>query len=215
MATRRQRILDLAILGALNRQRAHGYEIRKELNIRLGTFRTLSYGSLYPALRSLTERGFITAVDETGKGKRSKIVYDITEAGREELARCLNTAAPESWDDEQFDVRFAMFADTDAATRLVILEGRRNRLAEHLTQLRASIARASEVMDNYTAELARHGLEQAENELQWLEKVIDTERGTQGALAYGRPDAPSGISPHPTGEPASTAQQHSLRKEHL
>ncbi|MCP6324148.1 hypothetical protein NL453_27370, partial [Klebsiella pneumoniae] len=40
-------------------------------------------------------------------------------------------------------------------------------------------------MDAYTAELARHGLEQVEREVEWLERVIDTERGTRGALDYG------------------------------
>jgi len=190
MATRRARLLDIAILGTLNRRRTHGYEIRQNLNILLGTFRTLSFGSLYPALRDLTERGLITARDESGLGKRSRIVYDITPAGRAELAKALNTAPPESWDDEQFELRFTMFADTDVATRLVILEGRRARLVESLGSLKDRLDAVSGEMDAYRAELARHGLEQAERELRWLEKLIDTEHARHGLTEQGRDSGP-------------------------
>ena len=43
-------VLTLAILGILEDNPLHGYQIRKRLGIELGAFRALSYGSLYPAL---------------------------------------------------------------------------------------------------------------------------------------------------------------------
>jgi hypothetical protein len=49
-------MLELAILGLLEDQELHGYEIRKRLRDELGLFSNISFGSLYPALSRL-ERG--------------------------------------------------------------------------------------------------------------------------------------------------------------
>ncbi|WP_152188930.1 PadR family transcriptional regulator [Georgenia satyanarayanai] len=201
MSTRAE-VLELAILGQLGSSPMHGYELRRQLSAQLGAFRTLSYGSLYPALRRLTEAGLI-AEAPTGSlphplaGRRGRIVYELTDAGRERLAATLATADPAAWEDEAFDVRFTLFATTDARTRLRILEGRHTRMVERLSLLRESSQRTRERMDAYTAELARHGLEQVEREVEWLENLIDTERGTPGALDMRTP-GPAGPPAPPT-----------------
>lgn len=199
MSTRAE-VLELAILGQLGSSPMHGYELRRQLSAQLGAFRTLSYGSLYPALRRLTEAGLI-AEAPTGSlphplaGRRGRIVYELTDAGRERLAATLATADPAAWEDEAFDVRFTLFGTTDARTRLRILEGRHARMVERLSLLRESTHRTRERMDAYTAELARHGLEQVEREVEWLENLIDTERGTPGALDMRT--RPAGDQPAP------------------
>lgn len=199
MSTRAE-VLELAILGQLGSSPMHGYELRRQLSAQLGAFRTLSYGSLYPALRRLTEAGLI-AEAPTGSlphplaGRRGRIVYELTDAGRQRLAATLATADPAAWEDEAFDVRFTLFATTDARTRLRILEGRHARMVERLSLLRESTQRTRERMDAYTAELARHGLEQVEREVEWLENLIDTERGTPGALDMR--------TPRPAGDPSA------------
>ena len=42
-------MLELALLGLLREAPVHGYELRKQLVLRLGGLRAYSYGSLYPA----------------------------------------------------------------------------------------------------------------------------------------------------------------------
>ncbi|MDR3068419.1 MAG: PadR family transcriptional regulator [Cellulomonas sp.] len=176
-------VLDHAILGLLHRTPMHGYELRKQLNLVLGSFRALSYGSLYPALRSLAERGLIHGVDEerlaTRGSRRARIVYQLTAAGKEHLDEVLGSVGPSAWDDEEFDVRFSLFGQVDAETRLRILEGRRMRLTERLDLVGQSLARARERMDGYTAELQRHGLETVEREVAWLDQLIDHERAAR------------------------------------
>ncbi|HEY5517863.1 MAG TPA: PadR family transcriptional regulator, partial [Coriobacteriia bacterium] len=49
----RSDVLSMAILGLLHESPMHGYELRKRLNLLLGSFRAFSYGSLYPCLKSL------------------------------------------------------------------------------------------------------------------------------------------------------------------
>lgn len=210
----RAQVLELAILGQLQRTPMHGYELRKQLNAQLGTFRTLSYGSLYPALRRLTEASLIAEIagdtlPHALAGRRAKIVYELTADGSHHLAGLLSRAEPESWEDDAFDVRFALFSATDARTRLRILEGRHTRMVERLEMLRTSTQRTWERMDAYTAELARHGLEQVEHEVRWLEGLIDTERGTRGALDFRTGQPPPGGQPPAADQPSS---QHTTPK---
>ncbi|HMO10849.1 MAG TPA: PadR family transcriptional regulator [Actinotalea sp.] len=195
MARARGDVLELAILGLLQDTPMHGYELRKRLNLMLGSFRALSYGSLYPALRTLAEQGLITAATTAAPpphalaGKRARNVYELTADGKERLAEALGASGPTTWDDEQFDVRFSLFAKTDVETRLRILEGRRTRLSERLDQLRTSAARTRERVDEYTLELQRHGLEQAEREIAWLDGLITREREPDRAYRRRRPAA--------------------------
>lgn len=184
-------VLEPAILGLLHETPMHGYELRKRLNLLLGSFRALSYGSLYPCLKRLVSRGWIIGIDTPSapphalSGKRARIVYQLTAEGKEEFLQVLSSSGPAAWEDDNFGVRFAFFGQTDAETRLRILEGRRSRLTERLETIRLSFNRTRERMDEYTLELQRHGLEQVEREVRWLDGLIDNERGQRRARPLG------------------------------
>ncbi|WP_062381662.1 PadR family transcriptional regulator [Demequina pelophila] len=189
-------VLTLAILGILNEQPLHGYQIRKRLGAQLGPFRALSYGSLYPCLRRMVDADLITATGEEpaasapASSRRARIAYGLTDSGRERLAQELASAGASSWDDDAFDVRFSLFTHTDSATRLRILEGRRTRLTERLDEVSEGLKRMHERHDAYTAELQRHGLEQVEREVEWLDQLIENERSaTGGDNNHGTADA--------------------------
>ena len=185
--TRRGAALELAVLGLLHDAPMHGYELRKQLNVLLGWGRLLSYGTLYPCLKTLTKAGYIIAdpasVDPAGaaepRGRRKRIVYRLTAEGKERFAAAMEDSGPTAWDDESFGVRFAFFGRTDSPTRMRILEGRRSRLEERLDNVRKSAARGRERADSYTLELQRHGLESVEREVKWLTELIDRERSGQ------------------------------------
>ncbi len=187
----RKNTLELAVLGLLHEGPLHGYALRKRLNSMLGTFRALSYGSLYPALKGLSDSGLIAQDDPVPvpagahamSGKRARIVYKLTTEGKEHLERLLAEAGPSTWEDEGFGVHFALFAQTDAEVRLRILEGRRSRLEERREGVRTSLARTRERLDSYTLELHRHGLESVEREVRWLTELITTERHDQSTRA--------------------------------
>jgi DNA-binding PadR family transcriptional regulator len=185
---RRSGVLELAVLGLLHESPLHGYELRKRVNALLGPLRAISYGSLYPCLKDMVATGLLATDDEAseaGAGRRSRIVYKLTAEGKERLQDQLAEGGPSAWDDDSFGVRFAFFAQTDAETRLRILEGRRTRLTERLETVRQSFARTRERMDEYTLELQRHGLEQVEREVRWLDGLIDNERGVRRTRPAG------------------------------
>lgn len=180
MSTRAE-VLELAVLGQLQEAPMHGYELRKRLNATLGTIRTLSYGSLYPCLKSLVAGGWIEQADTAAlphalAGKRARIVYRLTTAGKERLAESLARTDPATWEDESFAVRFSLFTETDSQTRLRILEGRRARMLQRRAAMREQVRAGRERRDRYTLELQRHGLDLIEREIGWLEDLIVAER---------------------------------------
>lgn len=196
MSRRSSGALELAVLGLLHESPMHGYELRKRLNTLLGSFRALSYGSLYPCLRDLQKRGWITESepDPAGgpalAGRRARIVYQLTAEGKERFDAMLGEAGPTAWEDDSFGVHFAFFGRTDSDTRMRILEGRRTRLEERLANVRDGFARHQERVDGYTEELQRHGLESVEREVRWLNELIASERASTPTTS-ARPSGPS------------------------
>ncbi|MFC4034141.1 helix-turn-helix transcriptional regulator [Streptomyces polygonati] len=181
--SKRSGILEFAILGLLRESPMHGYELRKRLNTSLGVFRAFSYGTLYPCLKTLVTQGWL--IEETADsdppaaplaGRRAKIVYRLTAAGKEHFEELLANSGPDAWEDEHFAARFAFFGQTSRDVRMRVLEGRRSRLEERLEKMRASLARTRERLDDYTLELQRHGMESVEREVRWLNELIETER---------------------------------------
>ncbi len=199
-------MLEMAILGILHEAPMHGYELRKQLALKIGAMRAaISYGSLYPTLRRLQSGGWITEAGETSAdddavppltSRRGRVVYKITAEGKERFQELLAHTGPETFDDPGFGVHFAFFARTDAEIRLRILEGRRRRVEERREGLREVLARAAERVDAYTLELQRHGLDAAEREVRWLEELIANERS-------GRPPAQRPTAAEETGTKTS------------
>jgi DNA-binding PadR family transcriptional regulator len=200
--TRRGDVLDFAILGLLHDAPMHGYELRKRLNAVMGSLRAISYGSLYPALKGLLEKGFIEAAGTADasapllSGRRSKTVYQLSAEGKERFADLVSRTGPESWEDEAFGVHLAFFGSTPSEVRVRILEGRRSRMEERLSNLHHSMARNRERIDTYTLALQRHGLEGVEREVRWLDELIENENEE-------RRGGTSGVTSPETGDPGA------------
>jgi DNA-binding PadR family transcriptional regulator len=61
-------MIELAILGLLDDDDLHGYELRKRLTDLLGLHLAISFGSLYPALGRLERAGYVKAVTTRAAG---------------------------------------------------------------------------------------------------------------------------------------------------
>ncbi len=72
--------LDCVILGLLSHEELTGYEIKKRIDTRLKYFWGASYGSIYPTLNDLVNRGLATK-REAVEDKRNKLIYTITDKG--------------------------------------------------------------------------------------------------------------------------------------
>ncbi|MEO8749852.1 MAG: PadR family transcriptional regulator [Allobranchiibius sp.] len=218
--SRRGAILELAVLGLLNDAPLHGYELRKQLSGVLGAFRAVSFGSLYPCLRSLVERGWIDERSEDSDsaarigaaGKRTRITYELTAEGKEQFQTLMSQTGPATFEDENFDVHFAFFGRASSDVRLRILEGRRSRLEERLDDARVANAARRQRVDSYTAELHRHGLDSTEREVRWLSELIETERSAYSAAPATAPPSTTTATASAVAAPEATsaANHHDL-----
>ena len=73
--------IDYVILGLLSHEDLTGYEIKKRMDTSLKYFWGASFGSIYPALSDLVERGLASKRNGAENG-RNKLIYSITEEGK-------------------------------------------------------------------------------------------------------------------------------------
>src|SRR3954453_7879793 len=197
------RVIDMAVLGLLQDQDLHGYELRKRLTALVGLRGAISFGSLYPALGRLEASGAVKAVEandadraipmtgslsgeanaflarrrtaagRTGRGGRARKGYGITEYGRELLVTLLEDPAT---DDKVFPLKVALCAALVPARRLELFERRRTSLATQLAATRAGRRRSTERVDGYLRALREHDNQTTEHEIAWLDGLIAAER---------------------------------------
>lgn len=205
MPSSRQGLLEFAVLGLLHEAPMHGYELRKRLNLALGPFRALSFGTLYPALRDLVAGGALAEqAAERPTSRRPRIVYELTESGARRFAELAARADATAYEDDGFELRIAFFARTESAVRLRILEGRRAKLEERLAALRSSAGRGA---DTWATALQRHSEDQLLRDLNWLGDLIAAERGAPAARpgSLTDPNHPAFQAPETTNRPGRVA----------
>jgi PadR family transcriptional regulator PadR len=81
------------ILHLIERRPDHGYGLMQRIHEVCGDLVAVNTNKIYPLLRRLEERGFVTASWENPT-KRSRRVYAITTAGEERLRRIKSAMLP-------------------------------------------------------------------------------------------------------------------------
>ena len=208
-------MIDLAILGLLDEQDLHGYELKKQLAELVGARSGVSFGSLYPALARLEKAGAVKAVEAhttdatipmTGalsgeiaafrarigrpaKGRRTKKVYGITEAGRRRLGELL---VDDTTDDRTFAVQVAFCHSLRPEQRLSLFERRRTVLEQRLAdRSRVTDGRT----DTYRRSLREHDTRTITHDLAWIDELIGAARAE--LAASGGPETHLNGGSHP------------------
>jgi DNA-binding PadR family transcriptional regulator len=197
-------MLDLAILGLLEEQPLHGYEIRRQVREHLGVLANVSFGSLYPALARLEAAGAVEATqtpeppDATpgpptgslsgewavfrarrhsgGHARRSRKVYRITPQGHQLFAQLL-TEHSGSDDARNFGLRWAFARHLAPQARVGLLERRRAQLVQRLDEL-ASTSSDTE-LDVYARSVVDHTADGVRQDVAWLDRLLESEHSAQ------------------------------------
>lgn len=82
-------MLEHMILGIVCQQDATGYDIKKIIETKICMFYKPSFGSLYPALKRLVEKELLVTYEKM-QGARKKIIYHITDCGRNSFMEWLS-----------------------------------------------------------------------------------------------------------------------------
>ena len=196
-------MLELAILGVLQEQPLHGYELKKRLSEMLGSFWGVSFGSLYPALRRLERAEAIEVVsglptDTTaassrpmpptgslkGEAAAARIRLLPSPTGRRPRKAYRITprgheqfiqllSADDTGDDER------LFTLKLAFCRFLDAPARMELLSRRRTELADRLNRAHRTrgpsVDRYTRSLLEHRTRSTERDLEWLDDLITQE----------------------------------------
>lgn len=80
-----QGTLDMLVLRSLIMGPLHGYGIAKALKTQSGDSLDIEFGSLYPALKRLELKGWISSNWETSEHNRKAKFYKLTAVGKKQL----------------------------------------------------------------------------------------------------------------------------------
>lgn len=109
--------IDYVILGLLSHEDLTGYEIKKRMDTSLKYFWGASFGSIYPALSDLVERGLASKRNGAENG-RNKLIYSITEEGKKYLKEWLQI--PAERDELRYETLLKLFFGNEAGAAQAI-----------------------------------------------------------------------------------------------
>jgi DNA-binding PadR family transcriptional regulator len=208
-------VIELGLLGLLSEQDLHGYELKKQLSELLGSWSTLSFGSLYPALARLERADLVRAVDTA----TTEPPVPMTGALSGELAAFRNRLVPKAAksrapgrrgkkvygitgggrerlaellrdpgpDDERtFALRVAFCRHLPVDERLALFERRKAELNSLLAARRRAPGRRS---DPYLRSLRERDTRALAHDLSWVDELIEATR-SGGSSAFERTTPP-------------------------
>jgi DNA-binding PadR family transcriptional regulator len=155
----------LTLLGLLDREPSHGYDLKREYDCFFGRGKPLPFGQVYSTLGRLARDGKVRPGEsEPGAGPERKR-YAITEVGKDEV---------ETWLSQPIEPEPHLQTDLFAKVVLSLMLGRSAekyldvQRSAHLQRMRelTGIKRDGAVVD---ALLADHGLFHLEADLRWID----------------------------------------------
>jgi len=213
-------MLDLAVLGLLEENDLHGYELRKRLGDLLGLRLAISFGSLYPALGRLEKAGLVKAVSgrpaaapvprapmsgslagelaafraqrrAAGGGGRGSRGKKVYGITDAGRQRLVELLAdPDVSDDRAFPVRVAFCRNLSPAQRLSLFERRRAELARRAEQRRSPAGTDGRV-NTYLRSLLERDSAALAADMAWLDRLIAAERDAVGEATTTQEDNPA------------------------
>ncbi len=164
----------MALLGFLARGSRTGYELKALMERSVGFFFGASYGSIYPALKSLAGEGLVRVEEVVQSGRPNKKIYTITPEGRQRFRASLREEEPSG---DVFRSEFLMhlfFGDEHDPRRLLELIGEyRSRCEARLERLRDVEEEFGKTMTPYQRMTLDFGLSHFRGRLEWIREVED------------------------------------------
>jgi DNA-binding PadR family transcriptional regulator len=154
----------LALLGLLEREPSHGYDLKRDYDTFFGRGRALPFGQVYATLGRLARDGKVVAETEPGAGPERKR-YVITEQGVSDVETWLAEPVP-----PEPHLQTVLFVKVV----LALMSGRSaegyldTQRAAHMARMRelTELRRGGTLVD---ALLADHGLFHLEADLRWID----------------------------------------------
>ena len=164
-------MIDQVIIGMVLNKALTGYDIKKEIETGIGNFYKASYGSLYPALKKLTDKGYLTLTEQT-QVERLKKFYMATDLGKSAFFQWLTSPIEVSSGTAAMLARIFFFGELPKDTRdqkLQECELAIQKLLEEYKTIEGQFANAVKSdRDYFELSTLYYGLQTAQGMLHWL-----------------------------------------------
>jgi PadR family transcriptional regulator, regulatory protein AphA len=186
---------EFAILGLLAEEARSGYDIKKEVEERLGHFWSESFGHIYPMLRRLHERGLVERTVERQEGRPDRKVYSVTDEGRGALQAWFAEPPPPGRPRNEVLLRIFLGRHGDPEHLIRDVREQKERFTRTLAQLRAVQARLDAEAGGHPDRVywdltLRYGLKALEALVEWSDEAESTLEGLAAERAEGRSRTP-------------------------
>lgn len=171
-------MLEHVVLGLLMEGPMSGYDLKKTIDHSVGIFYKASFGSLYPALKRLTDKGLVSVTEQDDS--KNKKIYTLLPDGKAKFLIWLAESLPVSRNEVLLRIFFFDYLDEDT---------RKNRLTEYQFKLDNEINRLKAVeqivsdelktIDNpenyyYRVSVLTYGLMYFNMERQWITDIKES-----------------------------------------
>ncbi|MFP4219199.1 MAG: PadR family transcriptional regulator [Phormidium sp.] len=167
-------MLELSALGLLQREPLHGYRLKQELELFMGSCMSVNYGAIYPLLHRLEERGFIQcSIEESPESGGERKIYSITLEGKQRWKTLMRQQSRDSWMKSRcrFMVKFFFFSDIEPDLRLELLNCRL-----HACHSRKDYVHQQDFsQDPYQRATWLRHLDMINEEIDWLQEQLNQE----------------------------------------
>ena len=127
-------MFEFITLGMVLHEELTGYDIKKKIEAGIGNFYKASHGSLYPALKKLTDKDFLSKTEQT-QGNRQKKYYKATESGKAAFLEWLSSPYDINTGDEVHLAQVYFFGELPEELRIKRLKEHEFYLQQMLQQL--------------------------------------------------------------------------------
>lgn len=161
---------DIIVLSLLLEGPKHGYRLKQDAAM-IASQQALHNNTVYPLLNRFLKNGWIVQREAEGQRGQTRLLYELTEAGREALKHKLNSFSESDAASEQgFRLHVGLFSQLKPADRERILRLRDAHLAATLQRME-QIA-AAHVMEAWSARTFEHVLHEVKQERRWIEELM-------------------------------------------
>lgn len=160
--------VDILLLAELTSGPKYGYEIKKNIQNRLGENFELNHNMLYPALRHFEDMGGITKKVHQQIGKPNRNIYELTLIGEELLYEMIREFPGKiAANNAEFLVRISLFEKLDYEARKEILTIRCDILNKQLISIKSL-----NVVSPFPSEVVQYSKSRIEHELEWIMSLM-------------------------------------------
>ncbi len=159
---------ELILLGLLNRQQMHGYELHDFIESNMQMCIDLKKSTAYYLLEKLEKQGHVTQTEEQQGNRPPRRVYHLTESGKahyqELLHKNLSSYLPARFGGS---IGIAFLDDVDEETAVSLLQQRHQQISQSLDNTKK--------IPNHPGAfqyLIEHQRVHLQSELDWLDKLI-------------------------------------------